>query len=106
MSVFFLTAMDFAVLGFLVPSLWEIEVAFAASVFVILAYWFFTFRTGDHHSDRSLSDNSAAVHASDDKVKVTLVFSFIMYSVIVSFVLFQNHAGKILVRSCSFNLFF
>jgi hypothetical protein len=29
-----------------------------------------------------------------------------MYSVIVSFVLFQNHAGKILVRSCSFNLFF
>jgi hypothetical protein len=39
-------------------------------------------------------------------VKVTFVFSFIMYSVIVSFVLFQNHAGKILVRSCSFNLFF
>jgi hypothetical protein len=36
MSVFVLTAMDFAVLGFLVPSLWEIEVAFAASIFVIL----------------------------------------------------------------------
>jgi hypothetical protein len=29
-------------------------------------------------------------------VKVTFVFSFIMYySVIVYFVLFQNHAGKI-----------
>jgi hypothetical protein len=96
MSVFVLTAMDFAVLGFLVPSLWEIEVAFAASVFVILAYWFFTFRTGDHHSDRSLSDNSSAIHSSDDKVKVTFVFSFIMYySVIVYSVLFQNHAGKI-----------
>ncbi|PNY01032.1 C2 and gram domain-containing protein at1g03370-like protein, partial [Trifolium pratense] len=67
MSVFVLTAMDFAVLGFLVPSLWEIEVAFAASVFVILAYWFFTFRSGDHCSDRSL-DNSSAVHASDDKI--------------------------------------
>ncbi|WJX44308.1 BAG-associated GRAM protein 1, variant 2 [Trifolium repens] len=70
MSVFVLTAMDFAVLGFLVPSLWEIEVAFAASIFVILAYWFFTFRTGDHHSDRSLSDNSSAIHSSDDKVKI------------------------------------
>ncbi|XP_058750588.1 BAG-associated GRAM protein 1 isoform X2 [Vicia villosa] len=66
MSVFVVTAMDFAVLGFLVPSLWEIEVAFVASVFVILIYWFFTFRTGDRNSDRSLLENSVA--DADDKI--------------------------------------
>lgn len=65
MSVLVVTAMDFAVLGFLIPSLWEIEVAFAASVFVILAYWFFTFRVADRDSDRSLSENSAGDSAVD-----------------------------------------
>ncbi|CAI8618335.1 unnamed protein product [Vicia faba] len=70
MSVFVVTAMDFAVLGFLVPSLWEIEVAFVASVLVILIHWFFTFRTGDRNSDRS--ENSVA-DSSDDKVKIGLI---------------------------------
>jgi hypothetical protein len=79
MSVLVVTAMDFAVLGFLIPSLWEIEVAFAASVFVILAYWFFTFRVADRDSDRSLSENSAGDSAVD-KVKVTFVFFFLYYA--------------------------
>lgn len=46
-------------LDFLVPSLWEIKVTVAASVFVIFAYWFFTYRGGgDGYGDRSLADNS------------------------------------------------
>lgn len=94
MSVLVVTAMDFAVLGFLIPSLWEIEVAFAASLFVILAYWFFTFRIADRHSDRSLSENSAG-DSADDKVKVTFVF-FIYYRVLYAlFIPFQIHATRV-----------
>lgn len=36
------TAMDI-----LVPSWWEIQVTVASSLFVIVAYWFFTYRSGD-----------------------------------------------------------
>ena len=52
------TLVDSALFAFLFPSLWEIEVAVAASVFVILAYRFFTARTG--YADPSLADSSAA----------------------------------------------
>ncbi|XP_075662186.1 BAG-associated GRAM protein 1 [Castanea sativa] len=45
------TAMEF-----LVPSWWEIKVTVAASVFVIVAYWFFTYRTDEFAADRSLGD--------------------------------------------------
>ncbi|KAK4566382.1 hypothetical protein RGQ29_002580 [Quercus rubra] len=45
------TAMEF-----LVPSWWEIKVTVAASVFVIVAYWFFTYRTEEFVADRSLGD--------------------------------------------------
>ncbi|XP_023875484.1 BAG-associated GRAM protein 1 isoform X4 [Quercus suber] len=45
------TAMEF-----LVPSWWEIKVTVAASVFVIVAYWFFTYRTEEFIGDRSLGD--------------------------------------------------
>ncbi|KAM4105808.1 hypothetical protein ACB094_04G021000 [Castanea mollissima] len=41
---------------FLVPSWWEIKVTVAASVFVIVAYWFFTYRTDEFAADRSLGD--------------------------------------------------
>ncbi|KAH1060223.1 hypothetical protein GLYMA_02G137700v4 [Glycine max] len=58
------TLVDSALFAFLFPSLWEIEVAVAASVFVILAYRFFTARTG--YADPSLADSSAA----DDKDKM------------------------------------
>ncbi|XP_008391885.1 BAG-associated GRAM protein 1 isoform X3 [Malus sylvestris] len=59
-------------LDFLVPSLWEIKVTVAASVFVICAYWFFTFRgSGGGSADRPLSDNSGAFgDAIDDKDKL------------------------------------
>ncbi|XVF37577.1 hypothetical protein REPUB_Repub20aG0021300 [Reevesia pubescens] len=48
------------VLEYLVPSWWEIKVAVAASVFVIVSYWFFTFQGGDGvGGDRSqLTENS------------------------------------------------
>ncbi|XP_027345796.1 BAG-associated GRAM protein 1 isoform X2 [Abrus precatorius] len=62
---------DSALFGFLFPSLWEIKVTVAASVFVILAYWFFSFRTGDLHADPSLPDNPvAAGDVADDKDKM------------------------------------
>lgn len=64
--------METVSLDFLVPSLWEIKVTVAASVFVIFAYWFFTFRgSGGGSADRPLSDNSGAFgDAIDDKDKV------------------------------------
>lgn len=49
------------VLEFMVPSWWEVQVTMAASVFVIVAYWFFTYRGGgvDGGFDRSqLVENS------------------------------------------------
>ncbi|XP_028205484.1 BAG-associated GRAM protein 1-like isoform X1 [Glycine soja] len=61
------TLVDSALFAFLFPSLWEIEVAVAASVFVILAYRFFTARTG--YADPSLADSSAA-DVADDKDKM------------------------------------
>ena len=63
---------DVALLDFLVPSWWEIEVTVAASVFVIFAYWFFAYRGGgDGDGDRLVTDNSAASGiAIDDKAKV------------------------------------
>ena len=41
---------------FLVSSWWEIKVTVAASVFVIFAYWFFTYRIEEFVVDRSLGD--------------------------------------------------
>ncbi|XP_009371556.1 BAG-associated GRAM protein 1 isoform X2 [Pyrus x bretschneideri] len=66
--------METVSLDFLVPSLWEIKVTVAASVFVIFAYWFFTFRgSGGGSADRTLSDNSGAFgDAIDDKDKIQL----------------------------------
>jgi len=64
---------DSVLFAFLFPSLWEIKVAVAASVFVIIAYRFFAARTGHFQADPSLPDNSAAVDVSDDKDKVIFV---------------------------------
>lgn len=64
-------------LDYLVPSWWEIKVTVAASLFVILAYWYFTHRAcGDANSDRSLIDNtSGLVDAVVVKEKVTSINS-------------------------------
>jgi hypothetical protein len=48
------TAMDI-----LVPSWWEIQVTVAASLFVIVAYWFFTYRSGDVDVDRQRLDRNS-----------------------------------------------
>ncbi|KAG5023455.1 hypothetical protein JHK85_019797 [Glycine max] len=58
---------DSALFAFLFPSAWEIKVAVAASVFVILAYRFFAVRTG--YADPSLTDNSAG-DVADEKDKM------------------------------------
>ena len=67
-----------AVVEYLVPSWWEIKVAVAASVFVIVSYWFFTFQGGDGDGvgDRSqLQDDSDGILDDKDKVNC-LTFSF------------------------------
>ncbi|CAJ1939337.1 unnamed protein product [Sphenostylis stenocarpa] len=63
-------AVDSALFAFLFPSLWEIKVAVAASVFVIIAYRFFAVRTGHLRADPSLPDT--AVDVADDKDKIGL----------------------------------
>lgn len=45
-------------LDILVPSWWEIKVTVAASLFVIAAYWFFTYRSGDVDGDRQRLDSN------------------------------------------------
>lgn len=50
------TMMIETAMEFLVPSWWEIKVTVAASVFVIVAYWFFTYRTEEFAADGSLGD--------------------------------------------------
>lgn len=61
-----------AILAVLLPSWWEIKVTVAASMFVILAYWYFTYGTdrgeAGPDADQSLSDNSAS--PGDDNSKV------------------------------------
>ncbi|ESW28560.1 hypothetical protein PHAVU_003G296800 [Phaseolus vulgaris] len=57
-----------ALFAFLLPSLWEIKVTVAASVFVVLAYRFFAARTEHFNNDPSLPDNSPAVDIADDTI--------------------------------------
>lgn len=57
------TAMEF-----LLPSWWEIEVSVAASLFVIVVYWLFTYRTGDFVADRSLGDVNSTNPVDDVKM--------------------------------------
>ncbi|XVF84299.1 hypothetical protein PTKIN_Ptkin17bG0025700 [Pterospermum kingtungense] len=60
-----------AVVGeYLVPSLWEIEVAVAASVFVIVSYWVFTFQGGDGCGGRSQLLENSGDGILDDEVKM------------------------------------
>ncbi|KAM5583983.1 hypothetical protein ABKV19_003715 [Rosa sericea] len=61
-------------LDFLLPSLWEIKVTVAASIYVIFAYWFFTYRgSRDGYCDRSLAGNSGesgdAIEEKDGMLK-------------------------------------
>ena len=54
----------------LVPSWWEVKVTVAASLFVIFAYWFFSFKTGDFAVDRTQSTEITSTDVIDDKDKV------------------------------------
>lgn len=55
----------------LMPSWWEVQVTMAASVFVIVAYWFFSFK--GRGVDRSQLDNSSEVSFNDNN-KVVFLF--------------------------------
>jgi hypothetical protein len=57
-------------LDILVPSWWEIKVTVAASLFVIVAYWFFTYRSGDVDVDRQHLDGNP----SNPGVTVSFLF--------------------------------
>ncbi|KAB1213211.1 hypothetical protein CJ030_MR5G022388 [Morella rubra] len=56
-------------LDILVPSWWEIKVTVAASVFVVFAYWFFTYRSGDA-VDRALVDSSPTNSGDTERDKI------------------------------------
>ncbi|KAI4342821.1 hypothetical protein MLD38_027395 [Melastoma candidum] len=54
----------------LLPSWWEIKVSVAASLFVIAAYWFFTYGAdGERESDRSLMEFSGDSVDAGGKVR-------------------------------------
>ncbi|KAF5452559.1 hypothetical protein F2P56_027539 [Juglans regia] len=57
-------------LDIFVPSWWEIKVTVAASVFVIVAYWFFTYRSGDVDGDRALVDGNSPNSGDTDGDKM------------------------------------
>ncbi|KAK9288823.1 hypothetical protein L1049_017288 [Liquidambar formosana] len=55
-------------LDFLVPSWWEVQVTVATAIFVIAAYWFFTYVTEEVDEGRSLVDDSVNVLDDQDKM--------------------------------------
>lgn len=59
-------------IDFLLPSLWEVEVTVAASLFVIAAFWFFTYNGQSSSCNRSIFDNSSNVSGDsvDDREKM------------------------------------
>ncbi|KAH1095988.1 hypothetical protein J1N35_012909 [Gossypium stocksii] len=59
------------VVDYLLPSWWEVKVAVAASVFVIVSYWFFALQGKDGDGgDRSPVTESSAEGILDDKDKI------------------------------------
>ncbi|KAG4156655.1 hypothetical protein ERO13_D02G010000v2 [Gossypium hirsutum] len=59
------------VVDYLVPSWWEVKVAVAASVFVIVSYWFFALQGKDGDGgDRSQVSESSAEGILDEKEKI------------------------------------
>ncbi|XP_038991859.1 BAG-associated GRAM protein 1-like isoform X1 [Hibiscus syriacus] len=66
-----LTIETAVVVQYLVPSWWEIKVSAAASVFVIVSYWFFALQIGDGDGgDRSLLLDNTSDGVLDDKDKI------------------------------------
>lgn len=57
-----------AALDSLLPSWWEIEVTFASAVFVIIAYWYFTF--GDARCESNLLGSSVASVVAHEGEKI------------------------------------
>ncbi|XP_047334549.1 BAG-associated GRAM protein 1-like [Impatiens glandulifera] len=65
-----------SVFQFLVPSLWEVEITFAAAVFIIASYCFFTYSgdcgsyDADYVHNQALAENSATVDGTDEREKI------------------------------------
>lgn len=63
------------VVGFLIPSLWEVQVTVAAAAFVVAAYFFFTFTS--LAGDIVAVDNTLPLHHDNHKVNTcSLTFLF------------------------------
>lgn len=76
---------------FLLPSLWEVEVTVAASLFVIAAFWFFTYNGQSSSCNRSIFDNSSNVSGDsvDDREKVVIIcFNFDYVLIIVTVIVY------------------
>lgn len=68
---------------FLVPSTWEIEVAVAASAFLIASYWLFAYRYDDAGFDpsRNPADSGDAMFDKDKVLSDFLKFrAFVLFS--------------------------
>lgn len=73
----------------LVPSLWEIQVSFAAAAFIICVYCFFSCIAGVDFAvdDRKvIGDSEASGDAHDDKQKVYSLFFAVIYVYIAVYV--------------------
>lgn len=63
-----------AALHFLVPTWWEVEITAAAAVFVIIAYWLFTYGSGEIDENQIIGEGLiGAGDVTIDKLKVKLV---------------------------------
>lgn len=56
-----------AILEFLIPSWWEVQVTVAAAVFVVVAYWFLTF--GGHSGGGEGSNCDDRLLVSGDEIE-------------------------------------
>ncbi|XP_047317140.1 BAG-associated GRAM protein 1-like isoform X2 [Impatiens glandulifera] len=60
------------VFQFLLPSSWELELTIAVALFIIAAYWFFTYGADANHDNQPLPQNSSFDDDNDnDKEKIT-----------------------------------
>ncbi|KAL2970859.1 hypothetical protein AAZX31_15G162400 [Glycine max] len=99
------TLVDSALFAFLFPSLWEIEVAVAASVFVILAYRFFAAQTGYAEGEQQENQEGTETPPSNDELggiakafnissRTASAISICMALAVLTFPLFMTSLGQ------------
>ncbi|KAG5116731.1 hypothetical protein JHK84_042844 [Glycine max] len=99
------TLVDSALFAFLFPSLWEIEVAVAAFVFVILAYRFFAAQTGYAEGEQQENQEGTETPPSNDELggiakafnissRTASAISICMALAVLTFSLFMTSLGQ------------